>query len=136
MPPLSSNANRVSKIENNNLKISVGIPEMNKDDQDYLAASFSDQINYGPNVPLRPINPITYLTPEGDTCLHIAAIRGDLRLVKILVEAGLDVNFIGDMGYTPLHYASKGKHQKVVDFLLRAGAQPDIKNEFGQKALE
>lgn len=108
---------------------------MKKEDMDYLSAAFSDQLNYGDDDIFKPINPLTYLMPEGDSCLHIAAIRGDLRAVKLLVEAGLDVNFIGDMGYTALHYASSFKHQEIIDFLLSKGARPDIINEFGQKAI-
>ena len=109
---------------------------MKNDDMSYLSAFFSDMINYDADDPLEPINPLTYRTPEGDSCLHIAAIRGDFRAVKLLIEAGLDVNFIGDMGYTPLHYASKGNHQTIVDFMLSKGAQSNITNEFGEKAIQ
>lgn len=101
-----------------------------------LRRTFSDLLNYDANDPLEPIDPLTYRSPEGDTCLHIAALRGDLRSVQLLLEAGLDVNDLGDMGNTPLHYARKRGHEEVVQLLLRQGANPNIRNEFGEKAAD
>jgi ankyrin repeat protein len=100
-----------------------------------LASAFSDVINYDAEDPLAPIDPLTYRSPDGDSCLHIAAIRGNrgnLRAVQLLVSAGLDVNERGDMGYTPLHYA---RTPEVVAFLLQNGADPGIKNEFGNSPV-
>ena len=108
---------------------------MDKYDRDYLAAAFSDLINYSADDPLQPVDPFTYRTPEGDSCLHIAAARGDLRAVRLLVDAGADVNLCGDLGNTPLHYARKGSHQDVVRLLLGHGAMPYLTNEFGEKAV-
>lgn len=78
---------------------------------------------------------MTYVTPEGDSCLHIAAGRGDLRAVMLLVDAGMNVNLRGDIGNTPLHYASNGKHDDIVEFLINRGALPDLANEFGENAF-
>gem|GEM_PF-4776807 len=79
-----------------------------------------------------PIDPLTYIAPDGDTCLHIAAHRGNLRAVQLLVKAGLDPDRQGDMGYTALHYAST---PEVVEFLLGCGASRTIKNEFGKSPV-
>lgn len=97
-----------------------------------LALVFRDVINYESDDPFTPIESLTYRAPDGDTCLHIAAHRGNLRAVQLLVRAGLNVNDLGDMGYTPLQYA---RTQEVVDFLLQNGADPNIKNEFGQSPV-
>jgi ankyrin repeat protein len=107
-----------------------------KEEMDYLRRAFSDLVNYGADDPLAPVDPVTYKTPEGDSCLHIAAARGDLRSVKLLLDAGLDVNQVGDMGNTPLHYANKNKQRDAVEFLLSRGANRDAINDFGQKAKE
>jgi ankyrin repeat protein len=101
----------------------------------YLEAAFSDLINFEAEDPLQPVDPLTYLTPEGDSCLHVAAGRGDLQAVKLLVEAGLDVNLRGDLGNTPLHYARKGAHDQVVKLLIGQGALPHLENEIGEKAI-
>jgi ankyrin repeat protein len=97
-----------------------------------LEAAFVDDLNYESEDPCDPIDPLTYCSPEKDTCLHIAAHRGNLRAVELLVKAGLDVNQQGDMGYTPLHYAST---PEVIAFLLAHGASPTIENEFGRSPL-
>jgi ankyrin repeat protein len=109
---------------------------MDKGDRDYLAAAFRDLLNYSAEDPTEPIDPLTYKTPEGDSCLHYAAMRGDLRAAQILLDAGLDPNLLGDMSCTPLHYARKLGHRNVVDLLIARGASPNLINEFGEKALE
>jgi len=98
-----------------------------------LSRAFGDLINYDSDDPTAPIDPLTYRSPEGDTCLHVAALRGDLRAIELLLKAGLDVNQHGDMGNTPLHYA---KAPNVVAFLISRGASPDLLNEFGAMAIE
>jgi hypothetical protein len=46
----------------------------------------------------------------GDNGLHCVVGWGDLDAAKILINAGIDVNKAGDLGYTPLHVACmKGK---------------------------
>lgn len=97
-----------------------------------LQAAFKDLVNYETEDPTSPIDPCRYIAPDGDTCLHVAALRGDLRAVQLLIEAGLDTNARGDMGYTPLHYA---RSQAIVDALLASNAGPDIKNEFGKSPV-
>lgn len=97
-----------------------------------LELAFRDLLNYEGDDPTAPIDPVTQVTPEGDSCLHIAALRGDLRSVELLVKVGVDVNLQGDMGYTPLHYA---RTPEVVEFLLTHGARKDIKNEFGKAPI-
>lgn len=98
-----------------------------------LLEEFRDVVNYESEDPCDPVNPLTYVSPDGDTCLHIAALRGNLRIVKLLVKAGLDVNRQGDMGYTPLHYAAD---RSVIRFLIQSGASASTVNEFGRKAIE
>jgi ankyrin repeat protein len=101
----------------------------------YLENVFNDLLDYEADDPLQPINPLTYKTPEGDTCLHIAAGRGDLKAVALLVDAGIALNARGDLGNTALHYARKRGHNTVVDLLVARGAQVDAVNELGERAL-
>jgi len=83
-----------------------------------------------------PIDPLTYVAPEGETLLHIAALRGDARTVGLLLEAGADPNCRGDMGDTPLHDAFRWGGWEVVKLLLDNGASEDIRNEFGRLPRE
>lgn len=104
---------------------------IDKRDQVYLQKTIGDLINYSAADPLEPIDPLTYLTPEGDSCLHLAALRGDYHAVEILLDAGAQVNARGDMGNTPLHLAAKGGHREVFALLLKHGADTGLVNEFG-----
>lgn len=78
-----------------------------------------------------PIDPLTFVDPTGDSLLHIAARAGDLSTVELLVRAGIDVDQIGDMGCTALHYAKMKRREDVYTFLVAHGASTLIHNEFG-----
>lgn len=99
----------------------------------YLQEFFSDLLNYDADDILSPIDPLSYKTPEGDTCLHLAAIRGDDTAARYLIELGIDINSCGDMHNTPLHYAVRHENGPIVDLLLQSGASTEMKNEFGEK---
>ena len=66
-----------------------------------------------------------HATYEYETALHIAAKRGCLACVKILVMAGADVNSVitgGDYARSPLHLATLYEHLDVADYLMSHGA--------------
>ncbi|WP_149140072.1 ankyrin repeat domain-containing protein [Gemmobacter caeruleus] len=69
---------------------------------------------------------------DGDTPLHVMVWRGNTYAVQCLVEAGADVNAVGDMSETPLHVALRRKDLAAAELLLRAGAETDRVSEFGQ----
>lgn len=58
----------------------------------------------------------------GDTALHIAVTSGNNDMIKVLLEAGADVNTKGASGVTPLHLASFYGNEKIAETLLSAGA--------------
>lgn len=68
----------------------------------------------------------------GDTPLHVLALRGNDYGIRLLIEAGADVNAVGDMGETPLHVAVRQGSAKAVEALLEAGGDPNIVSEFNQ----
>jgi ankyrin repeat protein len=101
-----------------------------------LQTSFRDVLNYDADDPTAPIDPVAYRSPDGDSCLHIAAQQGDYRSVELLLDAGLDPNDRGDMGQTPLHRARRYGHHKVAELLLARGSSATIPDEFGKTADE
>lgn len=72
----------------------------------------------------------------GDTPLHVMTWRSDRHAVKLLIEAGADVNAIGDMSEAPVHIAIRKGDKEIVDVLLSAGAATDIRSEFDETVLQ
>ena len=103
---------------------------------DELRYAFRDCLNYMADDLDEPIDPLTYKQPDGDTCLHIAAQRGDVRSVELLIKAGLDVNRVGDMGCVPLHYAYMSGSSEIIDILMKNGASTEILNAFGKRPID
>jgi ankyrin repeat protein len=99
-----------------------------------LQEKFSDLINYSADDITAPIDPLIYLSPEQDNCLHLAAIRGDIEAATILLDMGLDINAQGDLGSTALHYAIRHGRRPVAEMLMQRGAAQDVADEFGQSA--
>ena len=66
------------------------------------------------------------------TPLHVAAHRGYLDIVRLLVDAGADVN-AKEGNYsksTPLHWAAKEGNLQVVKLLVESGAELNIKDNW------
>ena len=104
-------------------------------------------------------------TPQDESPLMMAALRGQLDVARKLIARGADVN---KPGWAPLHYAATSGHVPLIDlllenhayidaespngttplmmaaqygttesvkFLLEAGADPTIKNQLGLTAV-
>ncbi|KAL6051217.1 hypothetical protein STEG23_005905 [Scotinomys teguina] len=59
---------------------------------------------------------------RGETPLHMAAIRGDVKQVKELLSLGANVNVKDFAGWTPLHEACNVGYYDVAKILIAAGA--------------
>lgn len=94
-----------------------------------LQEKYGYLINYESDDPESPSDPVGYWDSNGDSLLHMAAQCGDRRAIELLLKAGLDVNLVGDMGNTALHYA---KTEEVFNLLLAHGASREVVNEFGR----
>jgi ankyrin repeat protein len=73
---------------------------------------------------------------DGDTPLHVMLWRKNTYGALLLIEAGADLNAVGDMSETPLHVAVSRGNITVVEALLKSGANPAAKSEFGKSAKE
>jgi len=71
----------------------------------------------------------------GITALVFAAREGDLDTVKVLLQAGANVNHTTNYGWTPLLTATQNKHYQIGKYLLEHGADPNIANHGGWRPL-
>ncbi|MDP6718196.1 MAG: ankyrin repeat domain-containing protein [Pirellulaceae bacterium] len=72
----------------------------------------------------------------GSTPLIDAAFRGNLEIVKLLLDRGAKVNATNRDGNTPLIAAAFMCRTEVVRLLLDQGASVNHKNELGETVLE
>lgn len=85
--------------------------------------TFVGNINVNDNMGMAPI--------------HWASDRGDLDILKLLVEdLQADVNFQDETGQTALHYAVSCSHEEICKYLIGKGANIKIQDEDGVTALE
>lgn len=71
----------------------------------------------------------------GLTALEFAVREGDLTTVKVLLEAGADINQQSEYGWTPLLVATQNRYYNLGLYLLDQGADPNIANTGGWNAL-
>lgn len=71
-----------------------------------------------------------------NTALHAAIAGGPHKdVVKVLVEAGADLNKFDSNGQTPLHGAAYRNDTEIVAFLLERGAEVNARKDGGQTPL-
>jgi len=77
---------------------------------------------------------------EGVNALHLAAGRGNVKVVKLLIEKGLKVDKKDKFGFTPLCRVfvgfSDSGDKDVIQFLLQKGANPLTKDKQGFTPVE
>jgi ankyrin repeat protein len=71
----------------------------------------------------------------GLTPLLFASREGDVASVKILLDAGADVNQTSEYGWTALLVATQNRYYKLGAYLLEHGADPNIQNVGGWNPL-
>ena len=69
------------------------------------------------------------------TALVYAARSNDIETVKVLLEAGADVNQVTGYGWSPLLVATQNRYYKLAAYLLDRGADPNLPNKGGWTPL-
>ncbi|MDA3613629.1 ankyrin repeat domain-containing protein [Polluticaenibacter yanchengensis] len=77
------------------------------------------------------------LQQEGNSIYHLAVTKNDTRLLQKLADFKIDLNIKNKEGNTALHKAALiAKDDKVLKFLVNAGADKSIKTDFDETAFE
>ncbi|MEN0016368.1 MAG: ankyrin repeat domain-containing protein [Bacteroidota bacterium] len=71
------------------------------------------------------LNGIQVIIPNGITLLHYAALTGQVKIARYLVEQGAKVDALANNEMTPLHYAAFVGQVKVAKYLVEQGAKVD-----------
>ncbi|XP_039287006.1 protein phosphatase 1 regulatory subunit 12B isoform X22 [Nilaparvata lugens] len=72
----------------------------------------------------------------GATALHVAAAKGYIKVMELLLEGGADVNAQDLDGWTPLHAAAHWNQKDAAQLLTKHNCQMDMKNYVGQTPFD
>ncbi|XP_033845855.1 protein phosphatase 1 regulatory subunit 12A isoform X5 [Periophthalmus magnuspinnatus] len=73
---------------------------------------------------------------SGGTALHVAAAKGYVEVLKLLIQAGYDVNIKDYDGWSPLHAAAHWGKEEACRILVENLCDMDLINKMGQTAFD
>ncbi|XP_034081762.1 protein phosphatase 1 regulatory subunit 12A isoform X6 [Gymnodraco acuticeps] len=75
-------------------------------------------------------------TKSGGTALHVAAAKGYVEVLKLLIQTGYDVNIKDFDGWTPLHASAHWGKEEACRILVESLCDMDLINKMGQTAFD
>ncbi|XP_032647780.1 protein phosphatase 1 regulatory subunit 12B isoform X2 [Chelonoidis abingdonii] len=73
---------------------------------------------------------------SGATALHVAAAKGYSEVMRLLIQAGFNLNVQDNDGWTPLHAAAHWGVKEACTNLAEALCDMDIRNKLGQTPFD
>uniref|UniRef100_A0ABM5EM40 Ankyrin repeat domain-containing protein 24 isoform X4 n=1 Tax=Pogona vitticeps TaxID=103695 RepID=A0ABM5EM40_9SAUR len=77
----------------------------------------------------------TKLDSEGKSAFHLAALKGNVDCLEVMLAHGADAMTTDGSGYAALHLSAKNGHPQCVSKLLQASCPVDIADSHGRTAL-
>ncbi|XP_034232868.1 protein phosphatase 1 regulatory subunit 12A isoform X10 [Thrips palmi] len=72
----------------------------------------------------------------GASALHVAAAKGYIKVISVLLQGKIDINAQDCDGWTPLHAAAHWGQKEACEMLVEHFCDMDIKNYVGQTAFD
>ncbi len=79
---------------------------------------------------------INDISSDGRTALTIAVYNGHIKIAKLLIEKGVDINARDTSGTTALMLAATNKSLDMFKLLVHKGAKIDYKNQENKSAID
>ena len=73
---------------------------------------------------------------HGNSILIVGAQNGSKAVVKTALRYGALINMTNSVGNTALHFASEFRFEKLRNYLIEKGANPNIQNIYGFAAKD
>ncbi|XP_040841380.1 protein phosphatase 1 regulatory subunit 12B isoform X3 [Ochotona curzoniae] len=73
---------------------------------------------------------------SGATALHVAAAKGYAEVLRLLIQAGCELNVQDHDGWTPLHAAAHWGVKEACSILAEALCDMDVRNKLGQTPFD
>ena len=89
----------------------------------------SNQRNCSTSIEVRAA--VAVVNDNGAAPLYLAATKGHVEMVGLLLKKGADLAVSNNSGWTPLHSAANEGHVEVVELLLEKGADLAVPNSDG-----
>ena len=83
----------------------------------------------------RGANPALKYGAGNFSALHHAAGLGHVRIAKLLLDHGWDVEDVAESSWRPLHYAACNGHVQMIQLLVRRGAMVDCQDIYKDTPL-
>jgi palmitoyltransferase len=78
---------------------------------------------------------VNALNSEGETAAMMAAAKGNLDAVQLLVAGGADLHIVTPAGFTVVHYAAQASWTLLLDYFQRRHVSLEARDAHGRTAL-
>ncbi|XP_056146687.1 ankycorbin isoform X3 [Lampris incognitus] len=111
------------------------VHEWNKNDERLLAAVEHGEVEKVASLLAKKGASAVKLDSEGKSALHIAATRGHLDCLSVILAHGADLSITDAAGSSALHLAAKNNHLECVKKLIQSKCAVDAVDSSGKTAL-
>ncbi|KAM8818585.1 protein phosphatase 1 regulatory subunit 12B isoform 4-T5 [Rhynchonycteris naso] len=110
-------------------KQGVDLEQLRKEEEQQMLQDARQWLNSGKIMDTRQAR-------SGATALHVAAAKGYSEVLRLLIQAGYELNVQDHDGWTPLHAAAHWGVKEACSILAEALCDMDVRNKLGQTPFD